>query len=389
MSFALMVQTCVSFNVLGFLRPLSYLTLAAFLLMFAITGVVFWREPKLSMFDVCILSFCGLLLSFTLINGTDIKYGIYRSMETIAIVFLFKSYKESMDSLLKSTALVLSLCVYANLAIMIMFPNWLFYIENDSGGFLLGGNYNQMGCRMLVAIVTSCLCCNASKAWVANTILLSIVSLATLLFVGSMTSTFNIAILLVSILVPSLKFRKYIIIGLIFVVAFFQIFIVFGGESLKDNEFAVYIIEEVLHKDITFTYRTYMWDSAFKMFSQSPIIGWGFVDSEWFTANMSSFAVGPHNFIYSIMIFGGVTLLAIYLWAILLAARVLASHYDKRSSIIALGLCTLGFMMIMEMYPFFFAFYMLALAYYYPCIDACLQKKGRATRHSLTSKDSV
>lgn len=65
---------------------------------------------------------------------------------------------------------------------------------------------------------------------------------------------------------------------------------------------AVYIIEDVLGKDITFTNRTQLWDAAGKKFVESPILGYGFVDKEWYLANMESFAIGPHNFIYSILL---------------------------------------------------------------------------------------
>lgn len=132
---------------------------------------------------------------------------------------------------------------------------------------------------------------------------------------------------------------------------------------------AVYIIEDVLGKDITFTNRTQLWDAAGKKFVESPILGYGFVDKEWYLANMESSAIGPHNFIYSILLNGGLTLIAILLLSIVVMFRRLMGHIDKTATIVLMGTCVFLFMSTMEVFPFFFFFGLIYTLYYYPFIN--------------------
>lgn len=158
----------------------------------------------------------------------------------------------------------------------------------------------------------------------------------------------------------------------------FQTVVVFNGEGLHNNEVAVYIIEDVLGKDITFTHRTRMWDAAGRKFAESPFIGYGFVDSEWFLSEMDSFAIGPHNFIYNVLLNGGLTLISLFLLMLFIVLRKIRLQYDKMGNILLFGLFTMFFMMTMEVYPFFFVFGLLYVIYYYPTMKfktPCAQQK--------------
>ena len=49
-------------------------------------------------------------------------------------------------------AIALSLCVYANFVHLLTHPMlWVLEGKKDAAGYLLGNNYNQMGCRMMIA----------------------------------------------------------------------------------------------------------------------------------------------------------------------------------------------------------------------------------------------
>ena len=199
----------------------------------------------------------------------------------------------------------LSLCIYVNFIHLITDPFlWLNALEKKNTGNFLGDIYNQMGSRIMIRLATDILCSRTSKLYLINFILMSIVSIASLAFVGSMTSLSMVILFIVFYLIPSSKLRKLGILSIFTVYMLFQTFVVFSGKGLENNQFAVYLIEDVLHKDITFTQRTQMWDSALHIISKSPIWGWGFVSLDWYKSYMSSFAAGPHNYILSIFIYG-------------------------------------------------------------------------------------
>jgi O-antigen ligase len=78
-----------------------------------------------------------------------------------------------------------------------------------------------------------------------------------------------------------------------------------------------FIIVDVLHKDLTFTGRTILWDLALERFSSSPIIGTGFFmesTPEHLYRLFSGFAPNAHSLPLDLMVGGGLISIIIYLW---------------------------------------------------------------------------
>lgn len=371
----LLLRTCVSLFLFPAAQMLSYAVLGLCVLSFLILGILYLKEKKLSIFGALNLLYFAVLFTTTLLNGMNILSSIYMSIEVLLPLCLFALYKDQISVIIKSCGLVYSVIIYANLAIMILFPNWMFEAVRTGDAFLLGGNYNQMGSRMICAIVTSVVCTKYQKWWVVNTVILVLVSIFTLLIVGSMTSIANILVYSLFCLIPSLKLRKMAIVALLSVFLFFQIFIVFYGEGIHHNELAVYIIEDVLGKDITFTGRTYLWDRSLTLIGDSPIIGYGYLDKDWFTTYLHAKAIGPHDFILAQLLQGGVLLLGVYLAICVVAIKRLVKYFDSTASYILMGVFVLMFIMVMEFYHIFFIMYLLALAYYYKEISVSIKKK--------------
>ena len=372
----LILRVAVSFNVFGFLQIVSYLVLGLTILNFLVMGCIFLRKPRMSRYDALVFIFVTLLVTFTILNATDTKEAIYTAIEIALLILVFNYYCHMIDTLLRTIALTFSCCVYANLAMMLMFPDWMFAAEDEFNSFLLGGNYNQMGCRFVLAIASSLLCANYSKKWLYNSIAVIIVSISTLGIVGSMTSLSSIAVLCLILLIPSRQLRRFAVFGFFSFFVLFQVFVCFSGEGLYNNDLAVYLVEDVLEKDLSFTGRTYLWDLAGGLFLQSPLIGYGYVGKEWFLANMTSFAIGPHNFIYALLIYGGIVLLGLYLTIFTIGVRHIVASWESPAIVLMTCITTLHFMMTMEVYPMFFILLLLTLSYYYPQLKAswnCLQ----------------
>jgi O-antigen ligase len=153
---------------------------------------------------------------------------------------------------------------------------------------------------------------------------------------------------------------------LIAAIIFFQIFVCFQGKGIEHNSLAVWFVEDVLGKDITFTNRTYMWDAASKVFANSPIYGYGFVGADWYYSHMSSFAKGPHNFIWGILIYGGIILLALFTYICYMVFIKLPATNDRSVLLIYAAATAMFMMMIMEVYPPPFIITLLSLAFYAP-----------------------
>ena len=376
MIFFLEINTTHSLSALE-MQLLSYVVLAMVIVSFLFMLSLVIRDKEISRYGFIHFLFLLFLFAMTLVNVNDIKNDIYNSIAIGLLLLLMRYYRHRMSMILKCFTIAFTMCMWLNLFHLVTHPLlWLVDDYKDATGYLLGNNYNQMGCRMMVALASNVLCLRYSRIWLVNMILLAIVIVASLAMVGSMTSLSMILVFLVCCLLPTSKLRLSAICGLFAGFLLFQVFVVFNGRGLENNELAAYLVEDVLKKDLTFTYRTHMWESALKIIEESPIWGWGFADADWYKANMSSFAIGPHNFILAILIHGGVILLSVY---IMICSKVFKTIHPylkiKNMQLLMLAVACLWIMSLFEMYPYYFMLYPLALLYYshyvYDDADKC------------------
>lgn len=353
------------------IQIVSYAVLAGVMLSSILMATLCLRSKQITGYGFWYLLFFLLLLGPTLINMQDIKNCVYTIISILLNLLIFRYYRNHLKFIICCYAIALSFCVYANFIHLITHPTlWMVEDEKTNAGYLLGYNYNQMGCRLLIALIANALCIKFSKLWGINFIAIAITSIASLLCVHSMTALSMIVVFLFFCLIPSSQLRKLASISLFTIYVLFQTLVVFSGKGIESNEFSVYIIEDVLKKDITFTGRTYLWDSAVKTIAQSPIWGWGFVDIKWYKSFMSSQAAGPHNFILSVLINGGILLLSIGI-GIAYKSYNSIKHYakEKRCQQLIFATICLYFMALMEMYPYPIMLYPLIIMFYYPYLE--------------------
>lgn len=363
----LLFRTTVTISVFESLQLLSYALLGLSLLLFLFLSAFSMQKPRMTPFGLCIAAYFLLLIIFSLLNGTDIKNAIYFSIDICLLQMIFYYFRSRLQLTLYTCAIVFAAIIYGNLLLMVMFPEWIYQTKDSFYGYLLGGNYNQMGGRIICGLATNVLCLQFSRKWIINVIPLFLVAIFTMLLVGSMTSFTCITLYGLLCLIPTISIKKFAVIGLFVTILMFQVFVVFAGEGLYNNEFISYFVEQILGKNLSFTNRTTMWASAGETFLRSPIWGYGEVDTDWYLANMSSLAIGPHNFIYAVLLRGGVILLSVFIAIITVAVKGLRGDGFTAHSIRLLMSIEVWFVMsLMEVYPIFFILYLLTLAYYFP-----------------------
>ena len=366
MFFSVVINMSIDINILE-MQTLSYIVLALSLLSFAVMSVFYFRTGTISRYVAVVILFQLLMFTSTVINGTEIKDCFYQGCTLIFIAMAADYFKGRFHFLVCALALSFSFCAYLNFFHLMTHPDlWIVDDWKSTQGYILGGNYNGMGCRLLCAVGISMVCLRYSKWWIFNVIPVTLVSIVSLAIVQSMTSITGILLFLLFCLTPSHKLLKVGIVSLITIIFFFQVFVCFQGKGIEHNSLAVWFVEDVLDKDITFTHRTYMWDAACKVFVDSPIYGYGLVNADWYYSHMSSFAKGPHNFIWGILIYGGIILLALFTYLCYMVFVKLPSTND-RSVLLIYAIATVMFMMmIMEVYPPPFIITLLTMAFFAP-----------------------
>lgn len=345
----------------------SYMALAGSMVAFVVALFLFLRWRLLSSFEFVIILYMMLLESLSLLNGNDWKNWTYMSLTIFSYLVLFDYYKDKYKVLLLTTLTVLSIGIYCQLVQCVLHPEmWMVEDNKELHGYILGGNYNQMGSRLIIALALSVVSHRYSKWLCINTVILFGVTIGILFMVQSMTSLSCIILFTVLCLIPNRSLQKLSVIGLYIGALLFQCIVCFSGKGLENNDLATWFIIDVLNKDITFTGRTEMWDSALRVIADSPLWGYGFVDGDWYLSHMSTLAIGAHNFILNNMIFGGIIAIVLYLILVYKSIAHLASINDSYSIKLIAAFGVMSTMMLFEVYGLQMVFLMLSFMYYYP-----------------------
>lgn len=343
-------------------------------LVFLYLALRYMNRPMANRMDALWAVFFVMLTADTVMGHGKLAHVIGSGIDIAGLLMLFHLYKEDMLDLLKAITFSLSFYIYLNFYFMHLYPGGLWTDPiSGNGYFLLSGNYNGMGARFLCALTTNLLIINTSRAAKINFIALIIVSLICVLMVRSMTSTVSLLMLFGLWIMASLRGHKKLVIAFFIAYLLIQFFVVFTLSDLSKYTYVVDFVENVLHKNLTFTSRTFLWERSAKLIEASPWFGYGFQDKVWNAIHMHG--PGAHNFVYTVLLYGGYPLLLLFIGVIVSALRQNIGYGNQRSlSRLLLAVNTLFFMMIFDYYVFFLIAYLIILIYYYPVIAESVEK---------------
>ena len=129
---------------------------------------------------------------------------------------------------------------------------------------------------------------------------------------------------------------------------------------------AQYFVEHVLKKDMTFSFRTHVWDAAKRLIERQPVVGYGEHDDQWYQLELDGLTT--HNLVLHILLKGGWVCLSAFILLLLAVHLRLLRRYVLRSSlhpftpspvhrdvafILLFALWTYLFMQIFEVYTFY------------------------------------
>ncbi|MBQ7683711.1 MAG: O-antigen ligase family protein, partial [Bacteroidaceae bacterium] len=331
------------------------------------------RQRTITFQDLVCLAFMAFVAMSSFAHGTDGVNWLYACFSVCLLRFMFNFYQHHLAPLVIGLAVGFSLAAFFQLYQLVTQPDlWMIPEQKEISTYILGTNYNQMGVRLLIMLLLDILCLKIHKAFAILLLPCIAIGVAIPLMVGSMTAVTSMLLFLLLCIVPSSQLRRMGTVGLLVAVALFQMLVCFNGKGIENSELAVWFVEDVLGKDITFTYRTHMWDSALRIIVESPFWGYGFPDKDWYLTHMSSFAIGPHNILFAMLIYGGVVTFVIYLYLLIRSLLVVSHTHDYWADIILGGTAILCLMQLMEVYPIPIIFTFFILAEYYPQLHSQL-----------------
>ncbi len=257
---------------------------------------IIFRKGKYSKIINYILILIGILFISSVINGTDLSVCFNNSI-TILVLCLIVDYGLKYDTklFLKSFGFLLSTFIYINFISILFNPNGMYINEN---GFKMNwflGYKNTHILFILPAILINFLYSYMKKQkFNFSNYLLLVVSILSTFIVDNSTGIVGLFILTLFLLFKKIfnyeKIFNIINYFILSAILFFSIIV------FRVQNYFSYFIVNVLHKNITFTGRVYIWDKAIDFIKNKPLIGYGNISFKY-----SDVVLSTHNTILGIM----------------------------------------------------------------------------------------
>lgn len=146
-----------------------------------------------------------------------------------------------------------------------------------------------------------------------------------LMWVGSgIVGFLTVILLLLFYEVPVV--RRYLTLKNCLIVTGILLFVVLSGSISEKGLFAKFVVD-ILHKDISFSGRTVLWDQALDLIKQSPILGYGLQEVESYGLHFSDrygiyYGFSAHNGFLLLLLYGGAVLCLAYINMFLTAGKI-------------------------------------------------------------------
>ena len=263
--------------------------------------------------------------------------------------------------------ILFSFLVYLNVILYVLFPDGLWvdteWLGNGDKTRYLFGNYNQTGIVGLIALLIWGAYTFLTGRGYKNMFWLMVCNLGVVAIMGSMTSTVGILIICLYFLLHKRIKHPFRWVSIFFTLyILFFVIIVWQGKNLQEWPLLTDFVVNVLHKNITFTHRTYLWFSSVKLIMDSPIIGYGARDVEWMIKAIGG--SGPHNIWLLMLLEGGLVSFTLLVNMFVVIFRSLRKRHDVVGSYVAVCISVLLLMSLFETYNTICFFFILIIAYY-------------------------
>lgn len=324
---------------------------------------------KFDKFNLLVIGWWIFYVINTFLHPSDVGITPVFTLMNVMIFLLLgtKYWTQDMRSSLKGLVYIFSALVYINAILLILYPEGLWedpnWVDRGNPTRYLFGNQNQTGFVCFLAIATQCIYTFAYKKGYFNLILLTIISLVSVLFLGSMTSAIGIFLMMAYMLCNRLfKYPKGWLIAFAVIYTLTFTFIVWYGNDIEQIKWATAFIEDTLSKDTTFSKRTVIWANAVDWIKESPLVGYGIQNAEWNDNHLEG--SGAHNLLVMLLLNGGFVFCLSFLYIVIYAVREALTVHSKATTAAVMSLCVLLVMAFFETYSIIYFFLYLQIIYY-------------------------
>ncbi len=247
------------------------------------------------------------------------------SLFTIIILFMFVecTIKNNTKNLIEGVLIYCEVIIYINF-ICLLFPKFGSFFDC---GYILQNDNNHFVYYALALTVSSIFYyINKDKKTKYRTITLWLTIIFCSLYSWSATTIVALAAFFF-VLFISYKFK--IANTLSYIITYYILF--FGIVIFRIQNLFSFLIVDILHKDLTFSLRTYLWDSYINTIAKSPIIGYGYNAPDLYE-EIQEIYLYAHNHILQELYNGGIIMYFIYCFLVILPCIKLWKNRDNKLS---------------------------------------------------------
>lgn len=360
----------------------------------AVLGVWFvYFYQKVSLFFVGIVFFEVWRVLATIYCGGNYTSLFIAILNALAICLVVEmGLKTDPDALLDGASFTLGLFVLINFATVLLFPQGMYEFNTFTQNYFLGYRNNSIMLFFPAIIFSIVRSLRKYNKLTLSSFVITAVSFATVILAFSATSVIGMTVFTLFLLLALInKMPNFlnIITYLAINIAYF-----FGVIILRLQEAFAFIIVDMLGRDLTFTGRTKIWDSALAAFAKSPVFGVGEIENQ--ASRDLIGATHAHNYYLDLLYKSGLPGFLIF-FAILIICGVALYRNRKNGKIpfiVSGAICAFMIMLQSEAYyNIYYFFSILTLAAFIPYAlpkkdedgNFIFKEKGK---HSLKKKHS-
>ncbi len=340
---------------------------------YAVANILY--NHRFNKFDFTIFLFYMFLLFTTTLNKGDLL-GYVKELVSFMTTYYVIKYgleKNATKFINIFSTYLLLLLIINTFSSIIFYPNAMFR-DNNNPIFFMGGDNTSV--RLYIISILFCFMnkyITLKKMTVPTVPLLNLLTFSIVRDLGGGKVCFIILLLCILYLIyganiPIKTIKKIIVVN---VVLFFLLVIVNKIGLFK------FIIVDVLHRNLSLTDRTVIWDITIKKIINSPIIGYGMINGLSFQAMLPYITgINAHNTYLMILFNGGIILFIIFVISMLIGqAKFDSIKHDRWIYMIPFTLLTLMIRAQIEGWDVIWLFILLFLCYSYDKIEQLGRKE--------------
>lgn len=324
---------------------------------FFVILLLFIKNKNFSKIIIFIVLYLFIIFFSTIVNYQSVGT-IFYYIITVLGLCLITDYgiRNHTKEYLTALAIILNFLMIINFITIILYPNGMYinatkYKQN----WILGYKNSHILYLLPCVVVNFVLAFKNKQNLDLKSYVIFAICFISILLVNSSTGIVGMMIILLYIIFRKFADRIKLINSysslFIYLVSFVSIMI------LKIQNLFKFLIVDVLKKDLTFTGRTYIWDSVLKSIKTKPLLGYGNV-----TYQYNKYIFTTHNTILDILYKSGVLGLVTYIIILFETSKTLyINRDDKTSKFLSVVLLAYFVIMLTEAYNISYYFFILVI----------------------------